>query len=628
MIGRRPGWLLRSVLAVAFLALSVYVIPAISVDEDVHETVSLGLDRPAAEEVPGAAVAIFPPVVRGKYGYVIRGDSAGKVSIPILLPAGNRTKEVRRLHLWVYGSPSVEARSVLVRADGSKRDLGGPGHSLWSGRSFDITSEPPGSSIRLEVSARNRGRESALFVDRAAVLALPDGAKTSAPPFLVGVWIALMAAVLLQLGGRLSRHWPLPLIVGTGIYLLWDEVRGRGFEPLGYEPSGIWTHVVNADWLDLQTGLVSGSYGKVSSLAVQLFHALTPIVGTGAGAARAASAFVGIAALSVIYALGNRVAGRLAAAIAASVALMTEQFREAATSATSVTTLILAAALLAYVLHACVAEASLRGILLFAGAGALAVLADPFWLPGIVLAMGIVVSLYGVKGERLRLLGLGLLALALLLTPHRASVADQNAGNPFADFSERATIARNLEYAGRGHGTPPSSELSRDMSAGEDVGLTRYVLGEHSLPAVLGGTVDGGLTALSSFAESDDVPVLGAFAFLVGLAGFLYLLIVPRLRMLAALPVLVAAPELFLASRDASAEFPSAAFFFPSGHPSSPFMAGSFFWPVFVASAGLLAYVVLAAYAPALLHSEWLRSASARLLRRGGRWPERFEDRP
>jgi len=212
--------------------------------------------------------------------------------------------------------------------------------------------------------------------------------------------------------------------------------------------------------------------------------------------------------------------------------------------------------------------------------------------------MTIIVLAYAPHGQRWRLLAVGLLAFVVLLLPNRVSTAHQNEGNLAGDISRRATFVRNVEFAGRGHGAPASeAERARRPFSGEKAGLAEYLMGDHSVTVVAGGTLSGLYDSLSAAARRHQTKLVGALAFALCVLGFVYLLIVPRLRLLVLLPVLLAVPEFFFTSRD--------------GVPA--FEAGAAVWPSFVVAGGVLLYV-LVQFAGRSSGGEAVRKAADRLL--------------
>jgi len=576
---------------VATVILTSILIPDISVSssaEDV-EVLELGIGAtPKGAVATGSrfrtsgASSVDDPrgttVEEDRNGYAVQGRANGTVTLPLRVRLAQDDRAF--VELWTYGGPSLETTAEVQASGGSRQLLGSPGQGTWQGKRFDVTDVAGDGRLVLRVSARNDGDASALFFDRVVLVREPSDIQASASPALVALWLGLIASTILQLFGRLRRHWPLPLLIAIAGFTFWTNVDYIGT----FRPPAVWTLATQADWLDLQSGLLSGSFGSASGLTVQLFHALMPITGKGDAGAVAASAFIGVAAVAALYALGNRVAGRLAAVVTVLLALVVGSFREAATDGSSTTTLILAATLFAYALHASLAETNLPAVILLAAAGAVAVLADVLWLPGVIVCIPLCALLYGPRGERLRIAGLGLLILALILAPNRASVADQGGGSLVADLDARATQARNLENLLE-EGAAPSQDT---------VGLGAFIFTDRSAGEVVGNAVVGAAQAIGSFASGGNFAILAALGFALSLLGVLYLLLVSRLRALALLPLLIALPE----------------FFFAAEEVSDSFAAGAAVWPAFLAGGGLLVYVLFAAYGDRFLRplrrSRWL----------------------
>jgi hypothetical protein len=502
-----------------------------------------------------------PPIVENVDGYTISAGGRGSVSFPIRVRLGPNDRAI--LRLWVYGSQTVLVRAELLRRGEPIKLLGTPG--IWAGRRFDVTDDVMNGPVAVRISASNEGSTSALFFDRLTALTVPRDATPRADPALVGLWLALLAAAALGVIRRLRLHWPLIVVVAFAGTIFWRGVERESALPLEREAAELWASASGAKWLDVDTGLVSGTFGYQSALTVQLFHALRPLVGTGTGGALAASALIGVAAVVALYWLGYRVAGRVSAVAVASLALLAEPFREAASSGTAVMAMVLAAALFAYAIHASLAVASPPAIAALAVTGALAVLAQALWLPGIVAGIVILVSLYAPDGRRLRSVAVAVLVLAVLLVPSRLSVASHHGGDVFGDLADQATFARSLERAS--DGLPPD----RDR-----VGLTEYVFGDRSVAVVAGEALTGASDSVDALADGGETGVAGLLGLLFAAVGTVYLLIVPRLRMLVVILALVAAPALVLVGRDAMPAFAGAV---------PP-------WTALLAGGGLLAYVL------------------------------------
>jgi hypothetical protein len=400
----------------------------------------------------------------------------------------------------------------------------------------------------------------------------------TAQGWMVGLWLALIVSTVLLTTNRVRRHWMLVFITGAGGYFLWRAIPGMSLNRLDGQAALIWPAVQKASWLGFHNGLWWGSWVGVSSLTVQLFHAVTPLVGTGSAGALGAGALLGIAAVIAIYAVGNRVAGRRGAGIAAVSALVADSFRLEVGVGTSIPVLALAATLFLYAVHVCLTRTTRQEIILLAGAGSLMCLADPTWIPGVVIAIVVMALAYAPAGQRMRVLGVGLLALALLTLPNRTSTADQNGGDPLADINHEIRFARNVEFAGQSrYGAPSLAAFKRDPTGtGNPVGLGDYLFVDHSVPVAVGATLTGGYKAISSFAVREETKLAGLLVFVLMVGGLAYLLILPRLRMLFIIPLVVSAPSLFLASR----------------HAILPFEAGMGIWPSLLVGSGVLVYAI------------------------------------
>lgn len=566
-------------LVLAAVAAAILVGPDIHSDGDITEVdpLELGVQSPILAQTTGR-------IDQDEHGYRVLSGGRGTATVPFVLPDPGDGRTL--LRIWAYAPDGVSTAVALQFAKGSERFLGRP--KQWVGKSFDVTDEARGGSVRIVARSVNRTDEPVLFLDRIAPVAAPASARATASAWSVGLLVALLAAALLALAARFRTHWPLPLLLGGAAALLWADVPSLSLEPLSPDVAPTWNAVRDASWFGFHDGLFWGSWELLSSLTVQFFHALTPFVGTAPVSARSAGIFVGLLALAAVYALGNRAAGRLGAVVATCLALASDAFRDAAVAGTSLPVLILAAALFGYALHACLAEASIPAILLLAGGVALLAIAEPTWLPGGLGALVLVALAYAPEGQRLRGLGAGLLAVAILLIPHWASTADQHEGSMFADMSARATYARNVEFLDGGHGAPTAVEFSRDPISGRPVTLSGYLLRDHSVSQATGGVLAGGHQAFSAIARRDASGILGLLAFVVLLLGAVYVLILPRLRALVLLPPLIAAPTLFFADREAM----------------SAFAAAAPMWPALFAVGGILAYAVVKLARPYV--QEWV----------------------
>jgi len=567
MIRLRSIVLAALVLAVVALTLVAAARMPVSGDVAVLDTLDLNAGTPT----PG----VESQVERDENGFLVDGRASATASIPLRSFGELEGEDRALLAITAYGGPELDTDLEVITAAGARRTLATPTGAL-SAEQFDVTDDARSGILTLYVRARNEDDQPALFLDQVIQMTAPESMQSSASRWLVAAWLAVLVATVLHLRRRLAHHWPLPIVVGLAGYLFWGPVVDQSFDQLGGQAAALWEAATAATWVSLDTGLVSGSWELLSSLTVQMFHALTPLTGDGDAGARAASSLVGVAALIGIYAAGNRVAGRLGAVTAASLALIADPFRLAAASGEATTTLIFAAALLLTAIHVCLARTSRDEIIVLAAGGALAVLAEPTWLPGVLATMVVLTLAYGPRGQRLRVISVGLLALAVLLLPHLVSVANQNEGNLNAEVTQRATAARNIEFLGEGHGAPDSeAQLAGDPLAGPDVGLAEYLLWDHSPVTFAGGALSGLYENLSAASERHEARLLGLLGFVVGVLGAIYLLLIPRLRMLLLLPVLVGLPTLFFASRDVL----------------DPFVAGAALWPAFLVGGGVLAYV-------------------------------------
>jgi hypothetical protein len=154
-------------------------------------------------------------------------------------------------------------------------------------------------------------------------------------------------------------------------------------------------------------------------------------------------------------------------------------------------------------------------------------------------------------------------------------VAHQSSGDGSADVTLRATQARNLEFIGAGHGAPPTrAAYEVDPFSGKRVGLGAYVFGEHSLFGVLRGAIGGIHDGLTAQADRPEARLAGLLSFSLQIVGVVFLLAVPRLRLLVLVPAVVALVPWFLADRSGVSQFP----------------AQTAFWPGMLAGVAALAY--------------------------------------
>jgi hypothetical protein len=196
--------------------------------------------------------------------------------------------------------------------------------------------------------------------------------------------------------------------------------------------------------------------------------------------------------------------------------------------------------------------------------GAVAIMADVTWWPGVISAI-LLLSLKELPSERRRAgLIAGLAALAIVTLPSRLSVAHQSSGDGSADVTLRSTQARNLEFIGAGHGAPPTrAAYDVDPFSGRRVGLGDYVFGDHSLSVVVGGTLGGIYDGLTAQADRPETGLAGLLSFILQIVGVVFLLAVPRLRLLVLVPAVVALVPWFLADRTEVSQFLAQAAFWP-----------------------------------------------------------------
>jgi hypothetical protein len=329
--------------------------------------------------------------------------------------------------------------------------------------------------------------------------------------------------------------------------------------------SDTWTPALHAKWLDIDRGLLSGTFGSSPHLAVQLFHALTPLTGSGDAGGRVAGMLVGILAIGAVYALGRRVAGPLGAVTAVSCALLADPFRQSLTTGNSTGVLVLAACLFLMAVHRVLLRGDYKAMVLLGGTGALAILAEPLWWPGILVATALMALRYSTACSARRALAVALLALVVLSLPSRVSIAHQHGGDLNADVVLRATETRNIEFVGRGHGAPPDrAALAAAPAGGPKVGLGAYILGDHPLSVAAGGTLSGAYDGVAAAGARPQTKLPGLIAFLVGLIGVVFLLLLPRLRLLVLVPALVSLVPWFFVSRDHLPVFARETAFWPA----------------------------------------------------------------
>ncbi len=558
----------RVTVALALLAVvtAILVAPGMHAEGALQETNALELG--AGSRAQGA-------VTRGAVsddvdGYVVGARGSASASVPVTLPyPGEENRTL--LRVWAYGLPGVRTVVVLRAADDSERVLGRP--ERWTGKTFDVTEQARLGPGVLYARAVNAGPQPALFLDRIAPVTAPASIALTAPAWSVGVLVALLTAALLALARRLDRHWPLALVLGVTAGALWHEIAADAFFPLSSDAEATWSAATTASWLGLHDGALWGSWSGLSSLAVQLSHAFTPIVGTASSSARAAAMPTALLALAAIYALGNRAAGRAGAVVAVVLAAVAGAAHESVIAGAPLPALVLAGAVFGYALHACAARATPAAISVLGASAALLALAEPAWLPGAAVAVVVVALARAGSGWRLRVAGTGLLAIGVCLLPHLASTASQNDGRLLAGVQASAITARNAEFRAGTHGAPSLPERLRDPLGGRPLTLGGYLFSLHSPRQVIGGVPAGARASLAALYAAPGARVLSALALLALVGGVLFVLGLPGLRMLVLVPPLVAFPTLFMADHNA---------FDPAG-------AGAAMWPALLACAAIFA---------------------------------------
>ncbi len=573
--------LARGALVLLALATVLLVGPGIHASGTFREVAPMDLGTGA----PNAGVRTRGPVREDIDGYLVEPGGEAVAWVPLSLPDPGSGRTL--LRVWAYGPQGVRTTAVLRAADGSERTLGRA--SNWVGKVFDVTEEARLGAVVLRVRGESSSRQPVLFLDRIAPIAASGTLEPSASSWSVGLLVLLVAAMLLELAGRLRRHWPLALVLAIAGAVLWGVVTRDGIDPV--PGAGTWAAATAATWLGFDDGLLSGSWTSLSSLAVQVFHALTPLVGTAPASARTATLLATLAALAAVYALAFRAAGTPAALVATLLGVAALDLSGAVSSGSIVPVLVLAAALFGYAVHACLARATPGAIAALGAAAVVLSLADPAWLPGAVIAVLIVALACAPRGARLRVAGAGMLAVVVFALPHLTSTAGQHDGNPFADLQARATAARNIEFLGKGHGAPSPQQYAADPLGGRPVTLGGYLFADHSPTQLLGGTLAGGRDSIAAFGEAGRPAILGVLVLLLLPAGVAYVLLLKRLRLLVASAALVAAPTVFIASRTGA----------------DPVAAGAVLLPAMLAcaailvhAAGRLAQPVLAARLPGL----------------------------
>jgi hypothetical protein len=561
---RRAGrWGIYGVTLLLFLLAfvsSLVLVPRVAVSETTSETTAWELGNGRSPD----AAAVTGSIDEDPFGYVVSARSSGEVMLRISPRA--RQEDDLLLRLWAYAPASVSLAASLRPEDGPRRFLGLAERRAWDGEEFSLFPVERDGQIALTVSVVNDSPRDVRFLDRVAITTVPNDARSDVPAWLFSGWVVLLAALVLRLLRRLRRHWPVLVILGSAAFLFWQRVFERADAPVPARPADLWRAVTSDGWFDLDAATLGTPEGS-SLFTIQIFHALTAVLGVGTGAVYAANAVTGLFALAAIYALGNRVAGPVAGFVAAALPLAFEPFRDYATNGTTIMTAITAAALLGYAVHASLAEASMASGLLLAGAGALAVLAEPVWLPAVVAVVVLLPSVYGQGQERLRVAGLSLIAFIVFLIPSRVPVARAADGDVFADLSARAAAAEV------GGAAAPNGMSWSIFGYVFDGGVGRFI----------GRVASGGYESVAAFAHGGGVlRIVAIVLFAVGLVGVAYILLVPRLRALPLTAALVAVVS----------------FVFVARGDMEPFEGAAAFLPAFCASAGLLVYVLLVVIAP------------------------------
>jgi hypothetical protein len=537
----------------AFAVASFVVVPHLQAHGNARlATFDLNGGQPLRDLRTGGAVRRSPD------GFEIRGHGSGSVAFTMHVPparGGDRTD----LLVWAGAGAAVSTQVSVVDPSGARSLLGSPG--WWVAHRVDVTRSVGSGRVRVEFTAVNATSTRRLFADQVRVATYPPAAVPSAGRWEVAVWMGL--AVLLVLVGlrRARRHAALVAFAGLAAFLVWPAVVSGALEPLRFN---LWGAAVHASWLDLDRGLVSGTFGAHSALGVQLFHALTPVTGTGTTGARTAGLLVGILALAAIYALGWRIAGTVGAVAAATFALLSDPFRLSLSTGDGAGTLILASCLFLIAAHRVLVRGDARAMVALGAAGALAILAQPLTWPGVVVAVVLLALRHHAPRVPARAaLAAGLLTLALVSLPARLSVAHQSAGEAAADVVQLASAASTADLGPRADGSP------------RDVGLTGYLFGEHSLSDVVKSTINGASEGLSAGSERPQTKLIGLIAFLAAVAGSVALLLLPRRRLLVLIPAMLALVPWFFATRGIV----------------TPFEAEAVFFPVFAVGAAIVSYL-------------------------------------
>jgi hypothetical protein len=569
--------LATSALALAVLVAVLLVGPGMHASGVMTELAPLELGSAA----PPVGALTRGPVSEDVDGYRVAAGGEGLVTLQLALPQGAADRRTL-LRLWAYGPEGVSTTAVVRAADGSERTLGRA--DKWLGQVFDVTEQARQGPVQLRVRAENSTRDSVLFFDRIAPLAAGPSVQLHAPGWAVGLLIGLVTAVLLELTGRLRTHWALALLLALTAAVQWERIASQAFVPLEGAAAQTWAAATSASWLGLHDGVLWGSWTGLSSLAVQLGHAFTPLVGNAPVSGRAAALLTALLALAAIYAFGHRAAGRLGAVVALLLGVAAVAFRDAIVAGGSLPALVLAGALFGYALHACLADATPVALVMLGACAALLALAEPTWLPGALLVVVLVSLACAQRPLRWRAASAGLVAALVCLVPHLASTASQNDGRLFATVDARAIAARNAEFPAGEHGAPTHEQLMIDGLSGRRIGLAGYAISDRSVSQLVGGVLTGGQRSATAFNRTDSGGLLNPLAFVISVLGTLFVLLLPRLRLLVLLPALVVAPTLLISGRT----------------PFDPALAGAALWPAMLVGAGILAFAAAGLVRPLL----------------------------
>jgi hypothetical protein len=553
---RRPRllvvrWAPAFVALVAFAVASALVLPRMSVDGSAREVVyAFGAGQP----VPG--LRLGRAVERGPANLLVPPLTTAKASFA--LPAPQVAGDDRTLLFVDTGTvPQASTRVALVDRNGVHHALGAP--TAARPLTVEVTRLIEARGTRIEFAANNPTGSDQGIANQVRVTTYPPSAVPRAGRWEVAAWVAIAVLLVLALLGRVRRDAPLVFVCGLGALLAWPSVKAGALNPQFPE---IWNAAVHGGWLRLDDGMLSGTFGRLPALTIQLFHALIPLSGSGAAAAGTAGMLVGIGALAAIYALGRRLAGLPGALTATACALLADPFRDSLSTGGALGTLVLAATLFAIAVHRTLVRPDRAALILLGGAGGLAILAEPIWWPGVVGAAALLAVRETPRGEGWRALALVLAALVVISLPSRVSVADQHHGDLSGDLSDRATAARNAEFT--------------DLQSESRVGVVDYLFDMHAPSAVASGVVTGGRESTTATTRRPVTRAVGLVAFLVEAIGVLYLLLVPRLRLLVLVPAMLAVVPWFFAAEGGL----------------DPLLAGAAFWPALLAGAATIAYLV------------------------------------